>query len=63
MKKEFADVADAALEETRAKMLRFYPTLMAVQDCRDAVNMALGMFTGIVLRRLAGAPDPEKKKK
>lgn len=59
MNKEFADVAGEALEETRDKLQRFYPAFMADQDCRDAVNMALGMFSGAVLRRLAGQPDPD----
>ncbi len=53
---EFKDVVDEALEETYAKLRRAWGDPEAPSD---AVNFALGLFTGIVSRRLKGQPDPD----
>jgi hypothetical protein len=53
---EFKDVAGDALQETRAKLLVFLTDPAAHWD---AINLALGLFSGIVLRRLTGIADPE----
>jgi hypothetical protein len=52
-----AEVAGLALDETRANFAAHFSTLWANQDVRDAVNLALGMYTGIIFRRLDGRPD------
>lgn len=53
---EFAEVAGEAVEETRAKMRHYW---LRYDLSSDAVNFALGMFCGAVLRRMKGEPDPD----
>lgn len=56
MRKAFADVAGEAIEETRRKFRNLWRD---PEPHMDAVNFALGMFTGAVLRRMRGDPDPD----
>ncbi len=55
--KTFHEVAIDALEETRDKLRRYWPNITDEQY--QAVNFTLGLFTGIVTRRMNGDPDPD----
>ncbi len=57
MEKGFKEVAGAALEEAREKFARYWSR--GSQDITDAVNLAMGLFAGIALRRMHGDPDPD----
>jgi len=61
MKKEFSEVAGEALEEAREKFKSYFPNTWIEHS--DAVNMALGLFSGIVMRRMNDEPDPDPVRK
>lgn len=57
MKPEFKNVAGPALHETHDKFKLYCP-----DADWGAVSFALGLFRGIVMRRLKGEPDPVEER-
>jgi len=56
--KDFREVAGEALDEARDK---FEKTWIRSDLHMDAVNFALSLYAGIVMRLMRGLPDPDKE--